>query len=276
MLRTDSDIVSKILESLRLMTTTFENGYAEVYDFLYQDKDYLSETQFLIELHSRLSDRQLLTRVLDLGCGTGGHLSYFPERVFKCGIDKSNQMITRVKARGIPETVAVQADVGYVHLAARFDLVYSLFHVLSYQLTDSAVKRILQSISIHLEDSGVAILDFWHRPAWEFDPPRNRLRIRQNDERSVVRVSEPSVDYVHSTVSIDITTFISDRATGSYTSTNETHCMRAFTLSELESLCVSQGLQVVQSGPWMRHGSSLTANEWYGWIALRRIPSLNR
>ena len=52
----------------------FKNNYSKVYDILYSKKNYKLEVNYIIKL---LNKFKLKKSILDLGCGTGKHLSYF-------------------------------------------------------------------------------------------------------------------------------------------------------------------------------------------------------
>ncbi len=52
------------------MTKVFEN-YSQYYDLLYQDKDYIAESEFIHSLIQKFANNA--KTVLDLGCGTGRH-----------------------------------------------------------------------------------------------------------------------------------------------------------------------------------------------------------
>jgi len=252
-----------------MTTHSFDSSYAKTYDFTYQNKNYGEEVKFILDLFSRHVELGQPTHVLDIGCGTGKHLSGFPESVLKCGVDRSAAMIAEARTKSISNCLFFENDIAEFRIPNRFDLVYSLFHVLSYQTTATAVKEMLRAIAHHLTDDGLAILDFWHRPAWECDPPKTRLMVRDTKEFSVVRVSSPSVDLVQSIATIDIRTFSKKSTTDNFTLSREIHQMRAFTTLELELLCESQDLRIVDSGPWMSSDRGLHADDWYGWIALR-------
>ena len=71
----------------------FEVGLAEVYDLIYQDKDYEGETDFVEGLFRDYSRRSGVT-ILDGGCGTGGHALPLARRGYQVtGIDASAEMV---------------------------------------------------------------------------------------------------------------------------------------------------------------------------------------
>lgn len=56
----------------------FDN-YADFYDLFYEDKDYNAEVNFIIDL-AKINTNSQIKSVLDIGCGTGGHLIPFAKK----------------------------------------------------------------------------------------------------------------------------------------------------------------------------------------------------
>ena len=72
--------------------TIFGEDYAGMYDQLYADKNYERECEFVLA-HLENRFHQPL-RLLDLGCGTGGHAQYLANQGHKVtGIDISQSML---------------------------------------------------------------------------------------------------------------------------------------------------------------------------------------
>jgi SAM-dependent methyltransferase len=127
---------------------TVFGGYARYYDLLYRDKDYRGETEFverLIRMHA--PDAR---RVLELGCGTGVHGAMLAEKGYDVvGIDRSEDMLSAAAQRvaGLSQAIAkrvrfIRGDVRDFQVEGRFDAVVSLFHVLSYQLTNDDLRAV--------------------------------------------------------------------------------------------------------------------------------------
>ena len=72
--------------------TVFSTSYANQYDAMYGDKDYVAECN-LVAAAAR-EHGVALDRVLDIGCGTGGHSLEWAGRGVRCvGVDMSSAMI---------------------------------------------------------------------------------------------------------------------------------------------------------------------------------------
>jgi SAM-dependent methyltransferase len=251
------------------MRDIFDDGYANLYDLLYSDKDYAGEVQFVGQIFNSATRDRMPTSVLDLGCGTGKHLEQFDSAISKHGVDQSHSMIASAEKRRIPGATFTQEFVQNAHLGHTFDLVFSLFHVFSYQVTSPAALGMLHAIRRHLQPDGVAIIDFWHRAAWDKSPPETRVAHRSQGSLSLVRISEPTLDIAAGIVALDITMFVTNESGGQFSQVRENHLMRAYTLLEIELLSALAGLEVVGSGPWMSSDRELRAEDWYGWVALK-------
>lgn len=76
-------------------------NYAKYYDAMYQEKDYAAECNFLEKIFKTYASSPI-RRILDVGCGTGGHALPLAKRdYFTTGVDASAAMVdvARQKSR---------------------------------------------------------------------------------------------------------------------------------------------------------------------------------
>jgi SAM-dependent methyltransferase len=122
--------------------SVFGRDYAAAYDNLYRDKDYLAECD-LIEWVCKTYATGPVRRVLDLGCGTGGHAVVLAEREYLVvGVDRSPEMLERARARGSSARFE-QGQIASVDLGETFDAVLMMFAVLGYQVGNADVQAAL-------------------------------------------------------------------------------------------------------------------------------------
>ena len=77
---------------------TFQE-YSSVYDSLYHDKDYAAETDFIEAIFGRHAQVSPKT-ILDLGCGSGGHILELVRRGYDVtGVDCSTEMLSLAKRK---------------------------------------------------------------------------------------------------------------------------------------------------------------------------------
>ena len=246
----------------------FDEEYADIYDEIYASKHYQSECDFVGSLYERLTGRSRPRAILDLGCGTGRHLSHFPGDAFRVGVDQSLSMVMKARSRGLPSTEFIHSRIGDFRRAEKFDLVYSLFHVVNYHVRNADLRAFFHTVRAALSPDGIAVIDSWNRAAWAADPPGDRVRFLR-DDWSLIRATQADVDYSRDRVLLKILTFL--RApTGTFELLPvEEHEMRAFAPQSIAEMATEAGLEVVDSGPAYEWGRPPAESDWIAWYALR-------
>ena len=132
------------------MTDSVFCEYGRYYDLLYRDKDYLGETAYVHELLVRFGVPT--GALLELGSGTGRHgrlLANAGYTVF--GLERSETMIALAcegaETRGF---TCQRADIRSARLERRFDAVISLFHVISYQVSNEDLLETFRTARAHV------------------------------------------------------------------------------------------------------------------------------
>lgn len=232
-------------------------NYARYYDLLYRDKDYQSEANFVHELIQTYAPNA--SSILDLGCGTGLHAALLAEKGYSIhGVDRSPGMLEVAQNRLsslTPEQAAnlkfSQGDVQTFRVEQTFDVVTSLFHVVSYQTTNAALKATFETAKAHLNPGGLFLFDCWYGPAVLSDPPVVRVKRLEDDKIQVTRIAEPIMDFNQNTVDVNYQILIRDLSSGSIEETHEIHKMRYLFHPEVDLLLHECGLRMVSAGQWM-------------------------
>lgn len=136
---------------------------ARIYDAIYGFKDYAKETQqidALIQQHKRTDGKKLL----DVGCGTGGHLTFLRERYDVEGLDLSAEQIEVARAN-FPAIQFHVADMVEFALEKRFDAITCLFSAIGYVQTVDKLQQAVDCMARHLRPGGVLIVEPWLRRA---------------------------------------------------------------------------------------------------------------
>ncbi len=251
---------------------TFSDLYSIAYDLLNQNKDYQSEIDFVLSRFALNSHGKLPISVLDLGCGTGLHLSCLPPQVESAlGVDISESMIKKAILNNKKLNVNfLESDIYQFQSDKKYELVMMLFHVLSYQTQLSSLLDCFKVLSSACSKNGKIIVDFWHRAAWESDPPVKRITEKENEELRVVRESTPKIDYVNGIVDVDMKIHVQLKGHDSQTFF-ENHKMKALTVTEIELLANASGLRILEIGDWNGlSGDSLRKETWYGYAVFER------
>jgi SAM-dependent methyltransferase len=242
----------------------FGEEYAEIYNALNAGKDYSFEANFCLEIYRKHTNlQQQPNSILDLACGSGKHLAEFDGVAQRCGVDLSAEMIAVARGELGEGVELLLGNINTLDLQREFDLVTSLFHVLSYQFLVEDAVLYMKSIARHLRSGGIAVVDFWHRPAWDLDPPGTRERSLSVNGRQVSRVSRGVPNYLTGQVDIDISVEVLG-TDNSPQRVHEVHYMRAFTIAEVELLAKLAGLSLKHCGTWGDINADISRNDWIG------------
>lgn len=245
--------------------------YAQYYDLLYRDKDYAGESRFIDGLLRRAEVQA--GPLLDVGCGTGSHACELARLGWNVtGVDLSPEMIDLARKR-IPPGFAIEFVPGAAadfNLGRVFSAVISLFHVASYHVGPEELFRMLVNVRHHLVSGGIFIFDFWHGPGVLADPPVVRIRRVEDDRIRVIRTSEPVHRPERCIVEVNFEVKIEEIPSQTVASFRETHCLRYYSLPELELMLGRAGfsLETVRAG---LSEKPLDNRAWNGLIVARGL-----
>ncbi len=233
--------------------TQFGDLYSQYYDLLYKDKDYASEVEYIHRLIKKFSSD--CKTILDLGCGTGRHDDLLCEKGYIVhGVDISEGMLKKANERRIGKEDKLYFTLSRIQeleLSQEFDVIISLFHVLSYQNTNEEVIKYFQTAKKHLKEQGLFIFDFWYGPAVLTDLPTVRIKRLENELIKVTRIAEPVLHAQNNIVDVNYTIFIENKQNGLFTEKKELHKMRYFFDTELEFFCNIVGFKILAKYEWM-------------------------
>jgi len=232
--------------------TPFAKNYAVQYDRLYRDKDYAAECDLLETLFQRSATP--VHRVLDLGCGTGGHAVPLAQRGFLfTGVDRSREMleIARLKASMANVSDRVELLDGLIQhfdCGKTFDAVICMFAVVSYLNSNEDFFAGLRVARKHLTPGGLFVFDLWHGPAVLLDRPVERTRLIEQGELRTLRHARPQLDAITNVVRVDYH-LLELSGNQIVSETRETHAMRYFFKPEVDFFCSQAGFELLAFGP---------------------------
>ncbi len=236
------------LEPKGLCLSVF-GAYSQYYDLLYRDKDYAAEVAYIASLIER--ERPSSKSVLDLGCGTGRHDFLLADRGYEVvGIDISADMLAVAEAeRGLRQARGQRAprfapgDVRSVRLGERFDVVVSLFHVMSYQASNADLLAALSTLREHVQPGGLVLFDAWYGPTVLTDRPVVRVKRLKGEGYDVTRLAEPVLHPNQNLVDVNYQIMIAEHGSGRTQVLHETHRMRYLFVPEVQQLLDAVGLR---------------------------------
>lgn len=250
--------------------------YAAYYNLLYRDKDYAGETNYLhklIQTHASGANS-----LLELGCGTGAHATQFARKGYTVhGIDISESMLEsagKMKAALPPELADrihfEHGDVRDWRGKKTFDVVLSLFHVFSYQISDAAIRAAFRTAREHLRPGGLLLLDFWYGPAVLAIGPEKRMLKLSDDTVKVTRHATPKSFPDLNRVDVHYDVLVEGLATGESSRFEETHAMRYLFPTEIDNWLAEVGLTPIAYREWMADREP-SAKSW-GALLMAQLP----
>lgn len=239
------------------------NLYATYYDLLYKDKDYQSEIEYVLKLANTHSPNSIL-KILDLGCGTGIHANLLSEQGCQVdGVDTSEMMIKQaIKTFGNNSSINFYVDnITKFIKNKHYDLVTSLFHVISYQNSNEDLLNSFRTANRHLDTNGLFVFDFWYGPGVLTELPEERIKELENDSIVVKRRAKPELFVNDNVVDVNYDIDILEKTTSLTEKIKEKHSMRYFFIKELVFYLENSGFKMIDYFKWMTFEKP-TTNTW--------------
>jgi ubiquinone/menaquinone biosynthesis C-methylase UbiE len=169
---------------------------AEFYDAIYSFKNYEKETAKLHELiqqHKRSPGNELL----DVACGTGGHVAYLKRNYSVEGLDISPVML-RLARKKHPDVVFYCRDMTNFSLRKKFDVVTCLFSAIGHVKTRRRLGQAVRVMARHLKPGGVLVVESWPTPKqWQI----GRLGANYVDEPNL-KIARFSISKTRGSISV--------------------------------------------------------------------------
>ena len=243
------------------------NAYSRYYDLLYRDKDYAAEVDYV----QGLLERYGVTghELLEFGSGTGRHGRLLAERGYRVrGIERSAEMVAQAVATD--GFSCQQGDIRVVSLGRSFDAVLSLFHVISYQVSNADVRGVFATAAGHLQNGGLFVFDVWYSPAVYAQRPEVRVKRLAEGDLKITRLAEPVIYPNENRVDVNYTIFADDAGSDACQTFTENHPMRHFSLPELDLLAAVTGFERVCAEAFLT-GEAPGEETWGVCLVLRRL-----
>jgi SAM-dependent methyltransferase len=218
--------------------------YAEIYDVLYEDKDYANESRKIDAFIREYTNNK---KVLNLGCGTGRHDRELAKYGYKIhGIDFSSDMIQYAKKNiGTSELSYEVADIRNYITNEKYPVILSLFHVISYQKTNEDLLNTFRCVSENLEkNNGIFIFDAWYGTGVLRDLPSIRVKKAKTKNYKVTRIANPVMHITENLVDVNYEIIIESKNCTKHI--NECHVMRYLFTPEIKMLLDTCGLKLVK------------------------------
>jgi SAM-dependent methyltransferase len=241
--------------------------YSAYYDLLYRDKDHPARAAYVAGMIRAWVPAA--RTILEFGCGTGRHARLLAELGFAVhGIERSAEKVAMAQREG--GFTCELGDICTTRLARTFDAVMAVFHVVSYQTTDDALRATFAVAANHLNRAGIFLFDVWHGPAVLSQLPQERIKEVADARRRVRRSARPELDEEHHTVKVTYHIECEDTASGQSERFSEEQMMRYLFPAEVEALASATGLRLVHTEEFLTARAPST-DTWSVLYALQRM-----
>lgn len=243
-------------------------GYAKFYDDMYQNKNYVLESDLIEEVFRRFSPHPVKF-ILSLGCGTGTYEIELAKRGYQLtGVDLSQDMLNIAQAKiaqdGFKDDIQlVLADIRKLpKFEKTFDAVIMMFNIAGYQRTPADMTQVASGVASALKPGGIFLFDAWNEPAVLADPPSDRTKvIDKPDGTKLTRLTRGSLDRQNKLVKIQFE--VTEAKMGNtQADVTEDHPMRYWAIDELKSVLADGGLEFLQATSFANLNQPVSDQEW--------------
>lgn len=224
----------------------YNHFYANEYDQLYNDKDYLAECD-LIEQTFCVFGTGTIRSVYDFGCGTGNHSIPLAQRGYLVtGVDLSLDMlsIARKKSNEIGVSINwVNGDIRNYQGGDPYDAGLFMFAVLGYLLPNEDVIAALTNARNNIKLGGLLAFDVWYGPAILSIRPSDRAKVVPVMGGKIIRIVTPNLNVRNHTCDINyhLWRLIGDHIEAE---SEELHTVRYYFPMELEMMLSQSGFKL--------------------------------
>jgi SAM-dependent methyltransferase len=247
--------------------------YADFYDLFYQEKDYVSECSYILNIIEKYMDKPVRS-LLDIGCGTGSHaLIWARKGIDVAGIDRSPEMLGHALKKARELNLRVKFFPGNIRnfqIKKKYDVITAMFAVMSYQTVTHEVLDTLNSVRGHLKRGGLFLFDIWSGPGVLSDPPREKVNSYRKGEIEILRIVKPIHNILKHTVDVHYDILCIKKNT-IIRRIREVHPIRYFFPQEIDDIVSRCGFKLITIKPFMKQSENLTLNDWNTMVVLRGI-----
>jgi SAM-dependent methyltransferase len=214
------------------------------YDAIYSWKDYAQEAAHvkrLIAEHKRSAGNTLL----DVACGTGGHVPYLRDDFAYEGLDLDPEMLVLARKR-FPDVIFHQGNMVDFALRRRFDVVTCLFSSIAYAKTGQRLRQTIANMAEHLHPGGMLLIGAFLTPQEWIPGQPHALFVDQPD----LKLARLNVSAVEGNVAMLDFHYLVATPEGVEHFT-EHHELGLFTEEEYRAAFMQAGLEVHHVSEWL-------------------------
>jgi len=214
------------------------------YDAIYSGKDYAAEAAHLKKLiaeHKRLDGNSLL----DVACGTGGHVPYLSDDFAYEGLDLDPEMLALSRKR-FPDVIFHQGDMVDFTLGRQFDIVTCLFSSIAYTRTEERLRQAVANMAGHLRPDGLLLIGSFLTPQ-EWIPGHPHAMFVDQPELKLARMNVSGME--GNVAILDFHYLVATPEGIEYFT--EHHELGLFTPEQYLAAFTAAGLEVLRDSEWL-------------------------
>lgn len=215
--------------------------FAKHYDLIFSKKDYEKETNFIKQIVKDHSTQ--IKSILDVGCGTGKHLSFLSNTFDQLtGVDLNEEIINIAKTNH-PNIDFATGEMQTFNLRKKFNVITCLYSVFNYNLSIQSANKTLQNFKQHLEKDGLLIIAFYNPQNTE-----KKLTIHMGKDESIEIAKFNQYKYNAETKMEEAEFLILSKDKNGVVdfTIEKDHQYRIFSLEEISELIVGNGFKEIK------------------------------
>lgn len=212
--------------------------FAEIYDSVMNHVNFRAWSRFILDAVSPPYPRN----ILDLACGTGMLLKFFPTEASKTGVDISSSMLKAARVN-CPQAVFIQSDIRTFRTLERYDLITCTHDSLNYFKDADELENHFVMIRKMLSRGGVYFFDI-----------SSEYNLSENFHKKTIRHSEGNIflewgnEYDPENTQIISTLNFTKLTVSGVEKKTEVHVQKFFSEKTVESALLKAGLSVKRKG----------------------------
>jgi SAM-dependent methyltransferase len=247
----------------------FKKYYSEIYDIIYKNKNYRLEVNYIIKLFKKFNIKK--PKILELGCGSGKHLSFFLDKNYLITGVEVNKNMVKHSEKSVKKFI-INSDIKNLKLKKKFNVVLSLFNVIGYFHSEHSIRSFFKTASLHLKENGILIFDFWFSPAVRFLRPSRRVKFFNSKNFFIKKKSIPRI-ISNNIINIKFNFSLKDK-THSYNASkvmrfSENHKIRHFSIEDLCFYANKFNLRYINSYSWLTNKPP-SKNSWSAFVIFKK------
>ncbi|HLC50156.1 MAG TPA: class I SAM-dependent methyltransferase [Candidatus Nanoarchaeia archaeon] len=158
---------------------------AKYYDLIYSSKDYQREAETVKSIVSKYK-KSKGKKLLEVACGTAGHLKHLKSDFDCTGIDLNEEML-KIAKKNTKGVKFLKEDMASFNLNKKFDIIICLFSSIGYVKSYGNLKKTISNFYRHLENGGVLIVEPWLKRS-DFKVGTPHMATYQSENLKIARV----------------------------------------------------------------------------------------